>query len=304
MADEDIIMSAERPGAEAGRVGAGLREMRERLGWKLPDVAESLRIRLEYLEAIEAGDLAPLPGPAYRQGFVRAYAQLMGLDGEEILRRFRAAGCFGEASQIGLKVLAPVPERGVPRGVVSLAGVLAVLIAYGFWYHYSDNTWRQTAAVRPVPAELAPLALPPVVKPASEESQAASPSPAQPEAAAPAPAPAASPAPPAAPAAPPAPQPEAGMVITATQDAWVQVQDPTGNILFSKVLHAGDSWPVPQMPGLTMTTGNAGGTEIITNGTPSPPLGAVGVVLHNYVLTPPAEHAALPAASPNPGPTP
>lgn len=86
------------------------------------------------------------------------------------------------------------------------------------------------------------------------------------------------------------------MVITATQDAWVQVEDSTGNILFSKVLHAGDSWPVPQESGLTMTTGNAGGTEIVTNGTAGAPLGAVGVVLHNYALTPPAAPPSAPAS--------
>jgi cytoskeleton protein RodZ len=88
------------------------------------------------------------------------------------------------------------------------------------------------------------------------------------------------------------------MVITATQDAWIQVQDSTGNILFSKVLHAGDTWPVPQEAGLTMTTGNAGGTEIVTDGTAGAPLGAVGVVMHNYALTPAAAPASPAPAAP------
>ena len=93
------------------------------------------------------------------------------------------------------------------------------------------------------------------------------------------------------------------MVITATQDAWVQVTDASGNILFSKVLHAGDSWPVPQEAGLKMTTGNAGGTIITTNVTPGQPLGAVGVVLHNYQLTPDASgNAPAPAGSSSPAP--
>ncbi len=70
----------------AALLGAGLREVRERLGWKLPDIAEELRIRLPYLEAIERGDLSALPGQAYQTGFVRSYAQILGLDPEEILR--------------------------------------------------------------------------------------------------------------------------------------------------------------------------------------------------------------------------
>ena len=283
------------------RVGAGLREVRERLGWKLPDVAESLRIRLEYLAAIEQGDLSPLPGPAYRTGFVRAYAQILGLDGEEILRRFREAGGLGETQNVSLKVLATVPDRGVPRGALALVGVVAVLAGYGLWYHFTADNRHLASNVPPVPAELAPLALPPVVKTTTADITAPAAKPdgqAAPQAAAvPAAkvqAPAQTPAPAAQAAAPatPAPPPGAGMVITATQDAWIQVQDSTGNILFSKVLHAGDTWPVPQEAGLTMTTGNAGGTEIVTNGTAGAPLGAVGVVLHNYALTPPAAPAS------------
>ena len=49
-------------------------------GWagSSPDVAAPLRIRLPYLEAIELGELAALPGPAYQTGFVRTYAQRWG----------------------------------------------------------------------------------------------------------------------------------------------------------------------------------------------------------------------------------
>ena len=88
------------------------------------------------------------------------------------------------------------------------------------------------------------------------------------------------------------------MAILATQNSWVEVHDATGNILFSKLLQAGQSWPVPQEPGLTMTTGNAGGTEIETNGKTSAPLGAPGAVLHGYQLTPPAPAASPGQASP------
>ena len=316
----DVMDEGASPGV--ARVGAGLREVRERLGWLLPDVAAALRIRLEYLDAIERGDLAPLPGPAYRIGFVRAYAQILGLDGEEILRRFREAGGLGEAQNVSLNMLAPVPDRGVPRGALALLGVVIVLGGYALWYHLTASNRHLAAQVQPVPAQLAPLALPPVVKtdtpdtpvPAKPETASAPPSPAQPAPAQPPAAPAAqtlaatapvsptTPGPQASPQAAAPTPPGAGMVISATQDAWIQVQDATGNILFSKVLHAGDSWPVPEEAGLTMTTGNAGGTEIVTNGTAGPPLGNVGVVLHNYALTP-AASPAPPAPNTAPGTT-
>src|SRR5258708_2566842 len=78
-----------QPLARSG-VGTDLRDARERLGWTLPAVAASLRIRLPYLEAIEAGRTRELPGNAYAVGFIRTYATAMGLDPDEICRRFRA----------------------------------------------------------------------------------------------------------------------------------------------------------------------------------------------------------------------
>ena len=97
--------------------------------------------------------------------------------------------------------------------------------------------------------------------------------------------------PPATPGVTPPPVPDTvvqGEAILATANSWIEVRDATGTILFSKVLRAGQSWPVPQEAGLVMTTGNAGGTEITQDGKPSAPLGAVGVVLHHYNLTPSA----------------
>jgi cytoskeleton protein RodZ len=83
----------------------------------------------------------------------------------------------------------------------------------------------------------------------------------------------------------------------ATGDSWVQVTDPKGNILFSKTLHAGDSWPVPDLPGLVMTAGNAGNTLIADNGKTGSPVGAAGTVLRNYSLTPPAPSSTSPAST-------
>jgi cytoskeleton protein RodZ len=93
------------------------------------------------------------------------------------------------------------------------------------------------------------------------------------------------------------------MVISATQDAWIEVHDPGGNILFSKVLHPGESWPVPQESGLTLTTGNAGGTVVTNNGVAEAPLGAPSAVLHNYQLTPVAPASAATPTPPAPAPS-
>lgn len=311
---------------EASRVGGGLRQVREQLGWKLTDVAERIRIRAVFLTAIETGDLSALPGTAYRVGFVRAYAQALGLDGEEILQRFRHAGQIGEPEKNEIKLLAPVPNRGVPKGAVIFIAFIIAVGGYGFWYHHTAQTRKLAQSALQIPTKLQPLTTPPkIAQPATQESvtpPAASPAPAPVTPATPtaqtpatsakstapvsaADAASSSPATPVASSAntsssnPPSPAAAsaAGMVITATQPAWVQVTEANGTILFSKVLNAGQSWPVPQMPGLKMTTGNAGGTMISTDGKAAQPLGAEGVVLRGYQLTPPAPNSAAPAPS-------
>src|SRR5437660_1050555 len=74
MSPADSAMGAS---SDATRVGAELREARERLGWSLSDVAANLRIRYVYLLALEEGRVSDLPGMAYAVGFLRAYAKLL-----------------------------------------------------------------------------------------------------------------------------------------------------------------------------------------------------------------------------------
>ncbi len=287
------------------RIGAELRQVRERAGWKLADVAAELRIRETYLDAIERGELEALPGPAYQIGFVRAYSQIMGLDGNEILRRFRAEG-LGAAKKPELSFLAPVPDRAVPSGAIVLLGIVLLLVGYGLWFLHTETDQTMADLVPAVPTELAPLALPPAPQTKPSAGQMAQP--VQPvktpiaasgtvAGAAPAPGTATSttlttpPAPPsgatqAAPGAAVLSAEPAGKAILATGDSWVEVKDASGNILFSRLMREGDTWPVPDLPGLTMTSGNAGGTEIADHATTTPPLGAAGTVVRNYALTP------------------
>ena len=138
-------------------VGQALRAQREQLGWSLPDVAAWLRIRLSYLEALESGQVGKLPGNAYALGFLRAYAGALGLDPEDMSRRFR-----GETKDMNrkpeLSFPAPVPERGVPAGAIVLLGVLVVAGAYVGWYEFTGHEHRQVHAVPPVPPALLPYA--------------------------------------------------------------------------------------------------------------------------------------------------
>ena len=76
------------------------------------------------------------------------------------------------------------------------------------------------------------------------------------------------------------------VVITAVDDSWVQVQGPDNELLLTRILHAGDSYRVPDRPGLVMVTGNAGGLEVKVDDAVAPALGPLGVVMRNIALDP------------------
>lgn len=274
----------------ATRVGADMRNARERLGWELPAIAAHLRIRLPFLEAIEEGRIADLPGNAYAVGFLRTYAQALGLDPDEIARRFRE-----EAAHINRKTEldfpAPVPERGVPAGAVVLLGVVLVIGAYAGWYKMSGNGRPESEPVQPVPPRLMPLAEAPPPRPSSDPAR---PAPAPVVAATEAPTISRTSAAAAIPAAPPPPAPAAAVpadgsriLLRAKADAWVQVRDRQGNVLLNRVMRSGETWPVPGVAGkgqLLLTTGNAGGTELLVDGAATAPLGTDGVVRRDLPL--------------------
>ncbi|WNZ26573.1 helix-turn-helix domain-containing protein [Leptolyngbya sp. NK1-12] len=72
------------------QIGAYLRHVREEGGLSLEDVAARTLIQPRLLKAIEEGKLHQLPEPVYVQGFIRRYAEAMGLDGVEFAEAFPA----------------------------------------------------------------------------------------------------------------------------------------------------------------------------------------------------------------------
>jgi len=70
-------------------VGLFLRALRERRGLSLVDLADTTRIRRTYLQGIEEGDRSALPSRPFAIGYVRAYAQALGVDGDAAAARFK-----------------------------------------------------------------------------------------------------------------------------------------------------------------------------------------------------------------------
>jgi len=305
--------------------GGVLRQQREALGLGLNDVSAALKIKSNYLAALEAGRLDLLPGPTYAIGFLRAYADHLKLDGSEILRRFKS-----ETTELDTKpdLAFPVPlgERSIPGGGMLLVALILALCGYGTWYYLSTAERSRPERVAEIPSALVPheqragwSAVPSAAEAANEAALATAAGPVSP-----APAPAGSEPDPtgdsgAAAATTPPPQAASEVatgaaagaislplaprneglraygavdepvriVIRATADSWIQIRDTDQSPLFTRVLKAGESYRVPDRPGVSMRTGNAGGLEITIDGKPAPPIGPNGAV-RNLQLEPQA----------------
>lgn len=70
-------------------VGVMLREARIAKGLTPADVERATKIREKYIRALEADDFRQLPSPSYAKGFVRNYAEFLGLSSDAIMAFFR-----------------------------------------------------------------------------------------------------------------------------------------------------------------------------------------------------------------------
>ena len=83
----------------------------------------------------------------------------------------------------------------------------------------------------------------------------------------------------------------------------MQVRDRAGPVLLTRILHPGETWDVPPKPNLLLTTGNAGGTDLVVDGLTSPSLGGSGAVRRDLPLDPDLiKDGSLAAANPRPNP--
>jgi hypothetical protein len=76
---------------ESQALGEILRQAREDIHLSLEEVERETRIRAKFLAALESGDLRALPSDAHAKGFLRNYAQFLGLDAQAMLRRYDTA---------------------------------------------------------------------------------------------------------------------------------------------------------------------------------------------------------------------
>ncbi len=274
---------------------------RMRLGKDLQRIADILHIRYNYLVAIEDGRYEDLPGQAYAIGFVRAYADHLGLDGDEIVRRYKEESA-GVKHRSAFEFQMPTSDSALPSGTLLLIAVVAGMLIYGVWYSIAGSDRSAVELIQEVPDRLASIADPNTIEAAlpvtatvagADVSDGADLAPA-PDAsltgmdaapggesavAALSPSPATT-------APPEAVQPPLTDVIElrAKADVWVTLRDAKA-IERTQFLRKDEVLRLPEQGVTTLVTANANDLEILVNGKTMPPLDA-GLFARGVALDP------------------
>jgi cytoskeleton protein RodZ len=117
------------------QIGDSLREARTRRGLSSADVQKGIRIRERYLTALEEERWDMLPGEAYTKGFLRTYAEFLGLNGQLYIDEFNSRLRAHEEEPLVPESLAPPrrPSSGVLRALVGVLVVGAAVAGLAAW---------------------------------------------------------------------------------------------------------------------------------------------------------------------------
>jgi len=165
----DLNVSREAPGpGQAQSAGDFLAASRRAVGTSLATVSAATNVKIEHLEAIEATNTAALPTTAFAIGFVKVYAQFLGLDAESVAKQFKkdiGADASAVVAPIHDVVAPSSPHIGEGARMVSIFGIIAILI-FVFWIviqitgNPGDSERVQIEADQPVRLGATPVAAP------------------------------------------------------------------------------------------------------------------------------------------------
>jgi hypothetical protein len=141
-------------------IGADLRAERQRQGLSLTDLAEELFVKEAYLAALEAGARpntlgaepeGGLPSVGYVLGYVRAYANHVGLSGEVAVDRYKAEMAIPENLRLrDAPHIITRRRRHIPRGLISACAVMIGAIALAMYYGSNSEVAEAAAPMETV----------------------------------------------------------------------------------------------------------------------------------------------------------
>lgn len=147
MPTEEITQDQQSLGGQIESAGTVLNRERQKRGLDEKQVADHLHITVHYVKAIEADNYDKLPGSIFAKGYIRSYAQFLGLDAEEIVSRYLELQEQNkpEKTQIKTPPRKPRRQRNLQWAVASVAVFSAVLITA--WLISGDSQRNESAAL-------------------------------------------------------------------------------------------------------------------------------------------------------------
>ena len=250
-----------------------------------------LKVRLKIIKDFEDGENIDLPGLAYKVGFVRSYARLLDLDGDLLVKEFKE-GLELNSFKEEYKFLTPELNRNNYLPIGAVVSVFIAILSYTGWY-YSDRSHKienisdqkiddlslKTAEIdnnsyviiedfsnnlssskrisdeNKVQKEnpktnLNENKVESMISKNTELSATANER-----------------------------DPSTELVLKATGNSWVEIEDMEGNILMTRLMRPGETYVVPDINGLTFNTGNAGALSLSQGDVIVSKLGEVGEII-------------------------
>lgn len=252
--------------APNGNFGECLRDERESRGVTLQEISDRTRISVRFLTAIEEEEFGILPGGVFSLGFVRQYAQHVGLDPDAV------AECFKTVTRSATPDTFSWEENQDDRGET--------------WVEHIVDRAREYQITGPIVATMLLAFIAGVVMwmqwdldsglAAIDQSlfKEERPSPELP----PTPAGAASPTTvDVRPYVAPKPVKAVNVRLSISETVWIRALA-DGERVFQRTFHPGESRQVEADEHVSLLVGNAGGVSLSLNGKPIPPLGSSGQV--------------------------
>ncbi len=111
-------------------IGSSLREARLRQELDFPELEARTKIRPKYLRALEDERFDILPAPTYVKGFLRSYAESLGLDGQPFVDEYSSRFAIGDDEVVVRARRAPAPrrDRSVRESRMAVLALLGIAV--------------------------------------------------------------------------------------------------------------------------------------------------------------------------------
>lgn len=138
-----------RPIIETITVGDCLRRKREELGLSLLDLSKKLGIKNEYLENLENGNYADLPPQVYVRGFIKSYANHLGVDASQLIKIYNRETSFLSTDEVENKQREEKSKRhdwkdylAVTPKMLTFVFSFCIVSVLGFYFMHQINSFN------------------------------------------------------------------------------------------------------------------------------------------------------------------